>query len=52
MEKVFKGGVRDQRIAIDIEYLDLSKACGKVFNGIQSTRKKPINWMEKGKLDL
>lgn len=47
MKKILKGGVRDQRKAINIEYLDFSKACGKVSKKISSTRKKHINWMEK-----
>lgn len=52
MKNILKGGVRDQRKAINIEFLDFSKACGNVSKKIPSTRKKHINWMEKSKLNL
>lgn len=38
-EESFESGVRDQKKAINIEYLDFSKACGKVSKKIPSTRK-------------
>lgn len=43
MKEVFRGGVREQRKAINIEYLDFSKTCGKVSKNIPSPRKKLIN---------
>lgn len=52
MKNILKGGVRDQRKAINIEFLDFSKACGNISKKIPSTRKKHINWMEKSKLNL